>query len=82
MDVCFNGLPDNATTIFGGWVPAALLNVKHDAREKLCQKDVFLTRQKIKTAHRINFISEPDVDFVAYQTASQPIKSVEHQLRD
>ena len=63
MDVDFNGLPDNVTTIFGGWVPAALLNVKRDVREKLCQKDVFLTRQKIERAINPNFITEPDVDF-------------------
>ena len=63
MDVDFNALPDNIATIFRGWVPAALLNVKHDARKELCQKDVFLTRQKIKTANKINFVTEPDVDF-------------------
>ena len=41
MDVDFNALPDNAATIFRGWVPAALLNVKHDARKELCQKTCF-----------------------------------------
>ena len=40
-DVDFSGLSNCTTAGQIGWVPAALLNVKHDAREKLCQKDVF-----------------------------------------
>ena len=81
MDVDFNGLPDNVTSIFRGWVPAALLNVKHDARENYVKKTCFKLAKKLKLHTGLILSLNRMLISVAYQTAPQPVKSVEYQLR-
>ena len=63
MDVDFNDLPDNVTAMFGGWVPAALLKVKHEKTEPKWRVSKCA---KIKKLDWPNFTAEPDVEFSGF----------------
>ena len=49
MDVEFNCLSNDNTSIFGGWEPAAVFNAKHDATEKTVPKRRVLNSPKNET---------------------------------